>query len=212
MKIEEMIRKWNIKLAEQNGQVDLKISGKTTSKQLAELKDAKPEIIVELQRREAERAEQEAQRKTEQDAEKQAIISGEKPIQLWYHDGEYLSGWETAGQSTEIMKELRLVKYVDGWGYLVESKTIEALGGPEFTYQQAAELAKVRDQVKEAKRQEKEAARQAKFDEARITGKPVLLRQWSADCCSRNEECSTDIHCEYAMPDGSTKHEWNHTW
>jgi len=44
------------------------------------------------------------------------------------------------------------------------------------------------------------------------TGKPVLLHKWTSDCCDRNEECGLDIHYEYAMPDGSTKHDWHHTW
>jgi len=57
-----------------------------------------------------------------------------------------------------------------------------------------------------------EAARKAKFDEAKETGKPVLLRRWSTGCCDRREECSLDIHYEFAMPDGTVKHDWNHTW
>lgn len=62
------------------------------------------------------------------------------------------------------------------------------------------------------KKAEAEKTRQAKFDEARETGKPVLLRQWSEECCDPDEECSLDSHYEYAMPDGSTKHDWHHTW
>ena len=57
-----------------------------------------------------------------------------------------------------------------------------------------------------------EAARKAKFELAKETGEPVLLRRWSTGCCDRREECSLDIHYELAMPDGSIKHDWNHTW
>ena len=57
-----------------------------------------------------------------------------------------------------------------------------------------------------------DANRKAKFDEAKETGEPVLLRRWSEGCCDRREECSLDIHYEFAMPDGTVKHDWNHTW
>ena len=212
MKINDMITKFRLELTEQNGEPAVKCYGKPTKKQLVELKAAKPEIITELQRRAQERAEWVAKERAEEAAEREAIISGEKHIQLRYHDGEYLSGWSPVGQSSDIMQKLGLAEYVSGWGLYVETKTIEALGGPEFTYQQALELHKAREQEREARRQEKEALRQAKFDEARKTGKSVLLRQWTTGCCDRREECDMDAHYEYATPDGSIRHEWTHTW
>lgn len=212
MTVIEMIKKWRIELVERGSELSLKIYGKATEKQVAMLKKAKPQIIEELQRRERERAEWEAKRKAEEAAEREAIMNGEKPIQLRYHDGEYLSGWETVGQSTEIMQELGLVKYVSGWGYYVEPNIIEALGGPEFTYQQAVDLVKAMEQAKEAKRQEKEAERQAKIEEARKTGKPVLLRKWTVACNDPNEECDMDIIYEYAQPDGRITQTRTHTW
>jgi hypothetical protein len=51
-----------------------------------------------------------------------------------------------------------------------------------------------------------------KYETAKSTGKPVLLRQWAAECCDPHEECNTDIVTEYAMPDGSTTTERQHTW
>jgi hypothetical protein len=89
-----MIKKWRIELAEKDGQPAIKTYGKVTQKQVAMLKKAKQQIIEGLQRREREMAEWEAHRQAEREAEKQAILSGEKPIQLQYHDGEYLSDWE----------------------------------------------------------------------------------------------------------------------
>lgn len=53
---------------------------------------------------------------------------------------------------------------------------------------------------------------EAKFAKAKATGKKVLLRHWMSDCHSKNEECSLDTNYEYAMPDGTTKVEWTHTW
>ena len=101
--------------------------------------------------------------------------------------------------------------WVSGWGCALDNGVIEALG-KEFTYQQAVEYARPAIEAKEAAKAEKEAARQAKFVEARETGKPVLLRKWGSDCHDPHEECSLDINTEYAMPDGSVKHEWHHTW
>ena len=56
-----------------------------------------------------------------------------------------------------------------------------------------------------------EAARKAKFDEAKATGKPVVLRTWMTDGCSKNlPDCSFDQASELAMPNGSTKIEYIH--
>ena len=159
MKINEMIHKWRIELAEKNGQTLIKVHGKATEKQKAAIKAAKLEIVAELQRRAAEKAAWEAEEKAKEEAERQAILAGEKNIQLLYHDGEYLSGWEAVGQSAQLMKELCLAKYVSGWGYYVEPDTIAALG-KKFTYQQAREYAQPRLDAKNEERAEVEAARE----------------------------------------------------
>ena len=66
--------------------------------------------------------------------------------------------------------------------------------------------------TKKATLEAAEADRAAKFAEAFETGKPVLLRKWTADCCDPREECSMDIVSEYAMPDGTTETKQFHTW
>ena len=212
MKINEMITKFRLELTEQNGEPAVKCYGKPNKKQLAELKAAKPEIIAELQRRAQEKAEWAAKERAEEAAEREAIISGEKPIQLQHYDGEYLSGWHPVGQSSGIMQELGLVRHVDGWGLYIEPKTIEELGGPEFTYQQTLELSRSREQAKKVAQEVANLARQAKFDEARKTGKPVILERWMEDCLDPHEECSTDMVSRYAMPDGTTRTDRQHTW
>ncbi|MDD3655118.1 MAG: hypothetical protein PHO01_13245, partial [Desulfotomaculaceae bacterium] len=126
-------------------------------------------------------------------------------------DGEYLSDWAVTGESVELMRALGLARYISGWGCALESGVVEALG-KEFTYQQAVEYARPIQEAKDAKKAKKAAERQAKFDEARKTGKPVLLHRWMSDCHDLNEECSLDSNYEYAMPDGTVKHEWHHTW
>jgi hypothetical protein len=212
MKIDEMIRKWGIELAEQNGQPAHLIRGKASANQVEELKAAKAAIIEKLQQREQKFAEIIAKQEAEKAAELEAIMTGEKNIKLAYHDGEYLSGWAPVGESTGIMERLGLSKYVSGWGAYIEPGTIEALGGPEFTYRQVVEVSARIAAEKAAKAAEKEAARQEKFRQAKETGEPVLLRSWNTDCCSRDEECDLDNHYEHAMPDGTVKHTWNHTW
>ena len=212
MKINDMIAKFRLELVQQGGEPAVKVNVKPTKKQIAELKAVKPEIIAELQRRAHEKAEWAAKQRNEEVAEREAIISGHKPIQLQYYDGEYLSGWHPVGQSSKIMQELGLVKQVSGWGYYVEPKTIEELGGPVFTYQQAIELSQAREQAKKAAQEIVDAARQAKFDEARETGKPVLLKTWSEECSDPGEECNLDMVTQYAMPDGTIRTGRQHTW
>ena len=216
MKINDMITKFRLELTEQNGEPAVKCYGKPTKKQLVELKAAKPEIITELQRRAQERAEWVAKERAEEAAEREAIISGEKHIQLRYHDGEYLSGWSPVGQSSDIMQKLGLAEYVSGWGLHVEPKTIKELGGPEFTYQQALELSQTREhakeQAKKAAQEKQDAALQAAINKARETGKPVLLKSWMEDCSDPREECSLDLVTIHALPDGTTRTERQHTW
>lgn len=62
----------------------------------------------------------------------------------------------------------------------------------------------------EAKKVKVQAERQAKFDKAKATGKPVILRSWTTDCNDPNEKCNTDIVVEYAMPDGNIERKRTH--
>ncbi|NPV45245.1 MAG: hypothetical protein HPY70_14925 [Firmicutes bacterium] len=212
MAVNEMISKFWLELAEQDGKPAIRVLKKPTKKQLEDLKAAKDDIIEELQRRAKVKADAEAKEKAEKEAERQAILNNEKPIEITFYNGEYLSGFTPSGVSTEIMKELGLAKHVSGWGLYIDNDTIEALGGKVFYYRDALALANARKQAEEEKKAAVDAARQAKFNEAKATGKPVLLQQWSTGCCDPKEECSMDMHHEYAMPDGTVKHEWNHTW
>lgn len=76
---------------------------------------------------------------------------------------------------------------------------------------EATEKAEKMAAEEQRKRDEYETARQAKFDEAKATGKPVLLKKHVTDCDGSACECSTDIVYSYAMPDGTTKIERIHT-
>lgn len=61
----------------------------------------------------------------------------------------------------------------------------------------------------ESKQQEKV---QAALEEAKRTGKQVVIQQTYTDCDGSVEECSTDIVTEYAMPDGTIKVTRTHTF
>lgn len=47
---------------------------------------------------------------------------------------------------------------------------------------------------------------------AKETGAKVEIRSYSTDCQDPDEECSLDIATEWAMPDGTIKTEYEHTW
>lgn len=214
-KINGLIEKWEIQLAFRNGQEGLAVTGKPTTAQVAELRELKPDIIAELKRREDEflaaaRAKAAAVKAAQQE-EARAIKTGEKKIEIRWHDGEYLSGHEAVGEAGGLLEELGLARYVDGWGYHVKPDVVKALG-ETFTYAEAAELARPTLEAEAAKKAAAEAVRQAKFDEARKTGEPVLIEKWTEPCNDPREECSLDICCQYAMPDGRTETRRQHTW
>ena len=82
----------------------------------------------------------------------------------------------------------------------------------EKAEKEAAEAAEKKAAEEAAQKAAADQKRQAKFERARETGEPVLLQKWSEPCNDPREECSLDICCQYAMPDGSVKVERNHTW
>ena len=214
-KIDGLIKKFKIELAYKNGQEGLAVFGKPSAAEVAELKALKPEIMAELKRRAAERRAAEKAKKAAEEAARQgeirAMKAGELKITLHYHDGEYLSGYEVFGAAADLLEELGLAEYVDGWGYHVADAAVKTLG-KEFTYSQAVEYTRPAREAAEAQKAAADQKRKAKFERARETGEPVLLQKWSEPCNDPREECSLDICCQYAMPDGSVKVERNHAW
>lgn len=211
MTINEMISKFRIKYVVKDGQEMIHVLKKPTQKQIEELKKAKPDIIAELKRRAAEEEERKEAEKVAKQQELEDLKNGTKKIKLSYHDGEYLSGYSTYGCATDLLEELGLAEYVSGWGTYVDNKLVEALG-EEFTYQQAVEYSRPAKEAEAAKKAKAETERQAKFDEAMASSKPVELHRYTAPCNDPEEECSLDIVTEYAMPDGSVKVTRMHTW
>lgn len=181
--------------------------GSTKKEAVAVVSAHKPDILAELIRREEESAAKEAARIEEA----RAIRDGEIVIRPEWHDGEILSGWQVFGEAAKALEEIGAAKYINGWGYCVEGTIIKALG-KEFTLPQVAELLRPAREAKEAEQRAREEERQAKFAEAKRTGERVELRSWMDDCNDPREQCSLDHVTEYAMPDGTTKIERQHTW
>lgn len=212
MTIEEAFKKFRFKLAEKDGVAGFRvISGRPTKAQIERLRELKPEIMEEIKKRNAEEIARKNAEKVAQEKELQDIKAGQKKITLDYHDGEYLSGYTLAGQPARLLEELGIAKYVSGWGTLVEDKTVEMLG-KEFTYQQALEYIRPVQEAKAAREAKARAGLEAKFKEAKITGKPVIIKTYIVPCSDPDEECNYDNIVEYAMPDGSIKREQHHTW
>lgn len=136
---------------------------------------------------------------------------GDTTIKLYYHDGEYLTGYTVHGEAAHLLEKIGLAHYVDGWGYHVNDQAVAKLG-TEFRYQAAVDLAAPVIAAHQDLQRAMEQAENDKFSQARQTGKPIVLRSYSDDCDDPREECSLDNVTEYAMPDGSTKTTRSHTW
>lgn len=83
------------------------------------------QIVTEYERAQAEAKQREAAAQTARIA---AIRSGEIPIRPSWRDGEYLSGWAVYGEDAELLRGLGIAEEVGGWGWMVPSKHIDALG------------------------------------------------------------------------------------
>ena len=212
MKVSEMIKKFNLELAEKDGVKGIRFHGKATKKQIEEIKASKPAIMEELNRIKTEKEAEKEKERLEKLARIESVKSGKEKIKVVYNDGEYLSGYSPRGlEAAALLEEIGVAEYVSGWGTYIASKVIEALG-EEFTYQEAIEYMKPAIEAKRQAREKKEDERKAIFDKAKETGKKQLLHHYSDDCNDPNEECDVDIIYEYAMPNGTIEAERQHTW
>jgi len=109
---------------------------------------------------------------TKKKEEIRAMKAGELKITLHYHDGEYLSGYEVFGAAADLLEELGLAEYVDGWGYHVSNETVNALG-EEFTYPEAVEFTRPAREAAEA--QKAAAEKKAAEKEARRASMKVEI-------------------------------------
>lgn len=181
-----MIKKFGITLAMQNGEEALRIPSykKPTSKQLAEIKSAKPEIIAELKRREAEK-------KAEREAKEKATVTF------------VVTGWESHEVSVDTRYDIdeQLRKIADCYS---DDMTFESA---KKAYEKAIE----KEAEKAEKKAKAENEKEAVFAKAKATGEKQILRKYMDECDGTAYECSCDAVTVYAMPDGSTTQTRTHT-
>ncbi len=170
--------------------------------------DSAKEINEYIEKAKAQEKEEEKAKKEQEIAD---IKAGKKKIKVSYYDGIYLSAYTVHGIAAELLEGLGLSKYITGWGNRVDGNLVKALG-EEFTYADAVEFSRPARNAEMKKQEEKETAVQAKFEEAKETGKPVEVQRYTTDCNNPRKECSTDIITIYAMPDGTTKETRTHTY
>jgi hypothetical protein len=118
---------------------------------------------------------------------------------------------EVFGQAADLLVDLGLAKWLQNGSCRVDTKMVKAIG-EEFTYQEAVEYMRPAKEAQAEKVAKDEAETQAKFDEAKAIGRPVVIKTGSAPCNDPSEECNMDIVTVYAMPDGTTKTERQHCW
>lgn len=110
---------------------------------------------------------------------------------------KYFEFWSGGYEATDIRQER-----------LTALRTrLQAMENKEY-----AILKEKAEQKEKARKEAAQAARLAKFNEAKRTGKPVLLERWQEECDDPYEQCDIDDVYEYAMPDGTTKTIREHNW
>ena len=180
--------------------------GKKTTRMHVRLDD-KPELAAMVEEWEAARQAAIIRAGNERLAAIEKIRNGETMIELYYHDGEYLSGHMVKTEhAANLLCQIGAAKEVSGWGVCVDYKMVEAIG-ESFRYPEAVEFTQPAREAEETAKAKRQAERDAIFAEAREAGERQKLRSWITNGCrnGNNDECSFDSAVEWAMPDGSRK-------
>lgn len=213
MNNQEIITKYNLRIGWKSPkEKGICTSQKPTDNDIIYIKEHKQEIIDLIEK--SIRVKRETEEREKQ-AEIDAIKKGEKEIEVYYHDGEYLSGYMVHSEAAELLRKIGLVKDVDGWGYLVDNNLVKALG-KKFSYLQAFNFIQPKLEKEEKEKADRikkaEQKRQQIFLIAKETEQKQILRTYHDDCHDPHEECNMDIITVYAMPDGTEKIIRSHTW
>jgi hypothetical protein len=213
--IKDIICKYGLSLRSDGNVAVASYMEKEAKKNILVLKNNKPEIVAALQEMEIEKEERIQKEKEEEAQELKDLKSGKKLIEVKYHDGEYLTGWEAFGQAAKLLKEIGLGKYVSGWGCLVDDKTVKDLG-KTFSFPAAQKYVRPINEKKEKAKKDKENKETARIENlkkiAKKTGKKQLVKRFSVECQDPEEECNTDIASTYIYPDGKIATDISHTW
>lgn len=200
--LEKLIIKYRASL---EGEDMVRIWGKPTKKEMEFLKRNKPEIIKILKEKKAEEERKKLEEKRRREEERESLIEGKIPLEISYHDGEYLQGYQAFGESAYLLSKLGLAEYVSGWGYHVRNDLIKTLG-EKITYPQAKAYIEpeIRRKQEEKERREKEERERIErlIEKAKELGEPVEVERHVVDCDGSVPECSTDILIRYVNENG----------
>lgn len=234
----EAITKFHLQFAEKDGVPGFRIAkGLATPEEIASLVAMKPAIMGEFdiiareeaETREKERAEAETQYRASHTYLRALLIMQDEYLNLRISACEVITGEGRVFVPQYGNPSVPFAHYTphmdvirargkshpcgDSTAYEISPEDEQIL----VTEQKVAvaEAAKVTARAEaevQAEKAKEDAIEKGKFDEARVTGKPVTLNSWMEDCNDPREECSTDVVTLYAMPDGTRKINRQHTW
>lgn len=83
------------------------------------------------------------------DTEYNALMSGQKPLDIRFHDGEHWSGMEAFGISAEVVSDLHCGRYLDGIGYVVDPEFADGdIGKMKLHFQEYSAKQKEKENLK----------------------------------------------------------------
>ena len=135
---------------------------------------------------------------------KQDIRDGRIKIEISWRVGSPLSAWVCSDrQAKELLAEIGMTRDISGWGTAINNAMVAELG-ESFSYADAVEFCRPRQEKKEAADRKAKEDREAIFAKAKATGEKQALRSWTDDCDGSACDCSFDSVTEWAMPEGTT--------
>jgi hypothetical protein len=199
--VEELIKKYRIELL--GDRILVPRWREVPEEDKKKILELRQEILAELKRREEEERQRMRRHIEEAKEQRRRVIRGEVRIEVDPEDDTiypYYAG--------ELLAPLGLAREVLGRGYVLEPFALKTLGR-NFTYPEALALSE-RKRKEEEEREKKKL--ESALEEARRTGKPVLIRKYVAPCNDPQLECSFDIVEEFVQPDGEMKVQRTHTY
>jgi hypothetical protein len=192
------------------------------------LKSGKKDVLVTL----PDDAIQWIRNKSERHIECLKVDAASKTPAVWYwnNDNEYYALHIFPDISMDFREDLRVIQTIMEKNQMLIWDALVANSRPaekqswihdnttwmevpaEIVEQLAQDIVDAKNIKTQARKAEYEAKEADAFQKAREAGEKVIIRKWTVPCEDEEEECSTDIVVEYAMPDGSKKTEQHHTW
>lgn len=204
--IERLVKKFRVTIVEGNN-LKAHIKG-ATPQEIKELKELKQDILNFIIAVEEEEKQKELKEKKAFLERKSEYLAGKK-VELRYHDGEYLSGYQAVDPAAEeVLLELGLAERVNYWGVLVKDNFAD---NPVITDKEK-EAKQEKEEKKEKEKEMQEQKIAAAQETAKVLGHKVEIYRMTADCDGSVAECSTDIVIGYIDGRGNRTTERIHTY